>query len=89
MLIIIIVSVIIAATIAGNIYTIRQDRKSTKDPLVVNTPSIAEILKDVPKGPVEKELIVKPAKKPVSKNTAKQESLAKMEAKPKKKVIKK
>jgi uncharacterized protein YneF (UPF0154 family) len=89
MLIIILVSVLIVGAIAGNYYTIRQDRKSTKDPLVVNTPSIAEILKDVPKGLVEEKPVIKLAKKPVSKNTAKQESLAKMEAKPKKKVIKK
>lgn len=87
MLIIILVSVLIVGAIVGNLYVIRKDRKPTVDPLVANIPTIKEPIKEVVDTVVSHTVVsvAKPAKKQGSKNTAKQESLAKMEAKPKKK----
>jgi len=86
MLIIILASVLIIGAIIGNIKFTKKDRKPTTDPLMVNTPTIGEPIKEV-ETVVSHTIVsvVEPVKKQVSKNTAKQKPLAKMEAKPKKK----
>jgi len=86
MLIIILVSVLAVGAIVGNFYASKKGGKPTADPLTFNTPAVEEPAKEV-ETVVSHTIVsvVEPVKKQVSKNTAKQKPLAKMEAKPKKK----
>jgi uncharacterized membrane protein len=77
MLIIILVSVILVGAIAGNIYTVRKDRKDKIDPI---TQHVEELAPESTPAPVAVEAI---KTKKALKNAPKQKPLAKMEAKPK------
>jgi len=83
MLIIILVSVLVVGAIVSNLYASKKNRKPAANSVEVPTLSISEILKDIPKGPVEEAPVVEPVKEAVK------QVAVKMDAKPKKKVIKK
>jgi len=82
MLIIILVAVLVIGAIAGNIYTIKKDRKDKVDPITQHVKELAPESTPAPSA-VEAIKTKTTPKSKAPKNAPKQKPLAKMEAKPK------